>query len=267
MGQSCEIMISSYYTTYKTRIFRYIPLCFILCLFFAISCKKETQSTPSVQEFDELKKRISRRAFPTDSLQLLLSQSKKKNDYQTLAAVYKIMGQRMRDSSKFSQAIIYHQNGLNAALKLKDTLDIVQLFNQLGTDFRRIGAYPEASDYHFRALSLIETYSDKDSYAGKKNKVRALNGIGNIYLSLKNPAESEKYFREALFYEKELGSALGQAINYANIGTMYTPKLNTGRHTISWKIFPTIGIGWEHACRWDEYTCLRTMTKRLTNTS
>ncbi len=221
MGQSCEIMISSYYTTYKTRIFRYIPLCFILCLFFAISCKKETQSTPSVQEFDELKKRISRRAFPTDSLQLLLSQSKKKNDYQTLAAVYKIMGQRMRDSSKFSQAIIYHQNGLNAALKLKDTLDIVQLFNQLGTDFRRIGAYPEASDYHFRALSLIETYSDKDSYAGKKNKVRALNGIGNIYLSLKNPAESEKYFREALFYEKELGSALGQAINYANIGTMY----------------------------------------------
>ena len=49
----------------------------------------------------------------------------------------------------------------------------------------------------------------------------ALNGIGNIYLSLENLPEALRYFHEALTSEKELGSPLGQAINYANIGNVY----------------------------------------------
>ena len=49
----------------------------------------------------------------------------------------------------------------------------------------------------------------------------ALNGIGNIYLSLENLPEALHYFHEALESEKELGSPLGQAINYANIGNVY----------------------------------------------
>ena len=49
----------------------------------------------------------------------------------------------------------------------------------------------------------------------------ALNGIGNIYLSLENLPEALRYFHEALASEKELRSPLGQAINYANIGNVY----------------------------------------------
>lgn len=196
-------------------------LFFVLFLCLVAACKKEAQNMVAVQSIEELEKRISRPSYPVDSLLILLSQGEKNKDDKILVAVCKVMGQRMRDNSNFSQAVIYHQNGLNAAIRLKDTVSITRLLNQLGTDFRRIGAFPEASDYHFRALHLAETYSDGDNFTGKKNKVMALNGIGNIYLSLKNLPEADKYFREALSYEKELRSALGQAINYANIGNVY----------------------------------------------
>jgi two-component system sensor histidine kinase ChiS len=194
----------------------------LLVLFiFSTTCKEEAQNLGTQEDFSEFEKKIARYSFPTDSLLILLSQSEKKKDDRTLAAVCKVIGQRLRDHSNFSQAIIYHQNGLNAALRTKDTISIAQLLNQLGTDFRRIGAFPEASDYHFRALRLSETYSRKSDYAGKKNKVMALNGIGNIYLSLENLPEALRYFNEALTSEKELRSPLGQAINYANIGNVY----------------------------------------------
>ena len=205
----------------KLLLFVSVCLFVTLLLLSPPACRKKTAATVVPQSFAEIEKRISPYSFPVDSLLMLLSESEKKGDDRTLAAVYKVMGQRMRDKSNFSQAIIYHQNGLSAALRTKDTIGITQLLNQLGTDFRRIGAFPEASDYHFRALHLAETYSLKDDFTGKKNKVMSLNGIGNIYLSLENFPEAGKYFREALVHEKELGSPLGQAINYANIGNVY----------------------------------------------
>lgn len=213
--------LSIYYSDCKIQLFIPVSLFVVLLLLSTTACKKETSNTVAPQGFAEIEKRISPYSFPMDSLLILLSESEKKRDDRTLAAVCKVIGQRMRDRSNFSQAIIYHQNGLNASLRLKDTIAIAQLMNQLGTDFRRIDAYPEASDYHFRALQLAETYSQKDDFTGKKNKVMSLNGIGNIYLSLENFREADKYFREALVCEKELGSALGQAINYANIGNVY----------------------------------------------
>ncbi len=199
----------------------YACLFVVLFLLFVAACKKTIPDPVAIQSYIELEKRISRASFPVDSLLILLSESEKKRDDRVLAIVCKVIGQRLRDHSNFSQAIIYHQNGLNAALRAKDTITIAQLLNQLGTDFRRLGAFPEASDYHFRALRLSETYSRRDDYAGRKNKVMALNGIGNIYLSLENLPEALRYFHEALASEKELRSALGQAINYANIGNVY----------------------------------------------
>ena len=206
----------------ETRhLFVYACLFVVLFLPLVAACKKTIPDPVVIQSYIELEKRISRASFPVDSLLILLSESEKKRDDRALAIVCKVIGQRLRDHSNFSQAIIYHQNGLNAALRVKDTINIAQLLNQLGTDFRRLGAFPEASDYHFRALRLSETYSRRDDYTGRKNKVMALNGIGNIYLSLENLPEALRYFHEALASEKELRSPLGQAINYANIGNVY----------------------------------------------
>ena len=112
----------------------------------------------------------------------------------------------------------YHERSLSLAKELKDTLNIIYILNQLGTDFRRLGVLDEAAVRHYEAISYCEKYSDHTSFQARKNKVVSLNGIGNIQLTLQNNDAAEKVFREALAGEKSLESHLGQAINYANIG-------------------------------------------------
>ncbi len=186
--------------------------------------KQELPRSVNNYSRNELEQKISNYAFPTDSILKIHAQSEENKNDTDIAITCKILGQRYRENSDFSKAIAFHQQGLSAALRLKDTLNITQLLNHLGTDFRRIGAFPEATDYHFRALYMAELYSQNDQLVGRKNKVMALNGIGNVYLSLNNYNEAEQYFRQALDEEKALGSALGQAINYANIGAVFQAK-------------------------------------------
>lgn len=48
-----------------------------------------------------------------------------------------------------------------------------------------------------------------------------LNGIGNIALSMGDYVTADSVFRQALKGEQQLGSTLGQAINYANLGAIF----------------------------------------------
>lgn len=128
------------------------------------------------------------------------------------------LGRICRESSDFGAALEYHEKALLLAKEQRDTANIIYILNQLGTDFRRIGALNEAAERHYEALSYCERYSDQSSYRAKKQRVVSLNGIGNIHLSLQNYDAAERVFKSALSGEKVLGSHLGQAINYANIG-------------------------------------------------
>ncbi len=157
-----------------------------------------------------------------DSLNLLLNECLERDDDVGAIIIYRQLGKHQRDNARFSDAIATHQEGLNLALKVRDTLEIVQALNNLGTDFRRIGVLAEASSYHYQALSYSEAYSKvNEPGTGMKNRVVSLNGLGNISLTLGYLDEAEKYFRGALKDEVTLSSTLGQAINYANIGAIY----------------------------------------------
>ena len=108
----------------ETRhLFVYACLFVVLFLPLVAACKKTIPDPVVIQSYIELEKRISRASFPVDSLLILLSESEKKRDDRALAIVCKVIGQRLRDHSNFSQAIIYHQNGLNAALRDKETIN------------------------------------------------------------------------------------------------------------------------------------------------
>lgn len=160
-----------------------------------------------------------------DSLRLMLQQfTEEENDY-AIMLCRKQLGLYMRENARFLEAIEHHQEGLDVALKLKDTIEIVQAYNNLGTDFRRIGSQGEASEFHYRALEYAEAYSLVDiPGGGMKNRVVSLNGIGNISLSLGYLDDAEKYFRMALKDEVKLESAVGQAINYANLGSIFESR-------------------------------------------
>lgn len=158
-----------------------------------------------------------------DSLLILLDTFKKENNLYGQVAAYKKLGKVYRENAFFEKAIQYHKNGLEIASQMNDTLEIVEALNDLGTNYRRIGILSEASECHFKALNLIERQGES-TYAVKKSRLIALNGIGNIYLTLGNKDAAESIFRKSLAGENELNSALGQAINTANIGAIFESR-------------------------------------------
>lgn len=204
--------------------FRYFNLSLIIWVLFfcmgACNFKEEDLSKVNAHKQD-IERKLQSIFDNEDSLKIYLQRGKDEKEDITVMLCNKLLGVRMRENSKFSDAIIYHREGLDIALKLKDTIEIVQALNNLGTDFRRIGALSEASDYHYKALDYSEAYSKPDSSVAMKNTMISMNGIGNVSLSLEYYSDAQKYFREALKREAMIGSDLGQAINYANLGAIF----------------------------------------------
>lgn len=155
-----------------------------------------------------------------DSLKIMVQKYTDEKNNVALMMFYRQLGKTQRENTRFSDAITSHQTGLEIALKLNDTLEIVQALNDLSTDFRRISAMTEAANYSYDALHYIEAFSDVKN-SGRKLRVMTLNGIGNISERLGYSDDAERYFREALKEETALDSKVGQAINYANLGSIF----------------------------------------------
>lgn len=191
--------------------------------FLAMGCSPKKESVENNLFKEEFSNRLEKLLRNEDSLKIMLyEQIEQKNDVGIVLS-YKYLGKHQREDAKFSEAIMSHQSGLDLALKIKDTIEIIQALNDLGTVFRRIGAMSEASNYHYEALRYANMFSDVQN-SGRKSRVMALNGIGNISLQLGYYADAEKYFREALKEEIALKSSIGQAINYANLGSVFRHK-------------------------------------------
>ena len=198
---------------------KHIPI-ILAAAFLAASCHKDTEHV------DVLRSQVDSAVYSagdTDSLSALFAAyGREGNSYGEMAAALEL-GKRLRNESRFYDAIDVHKKGLAAAEKLRDTLQIVQALNNIGTNYRRLGILDEASSWHYRALSLCDQYSgtrNPEDRKALKNRVVSLNGIGNVQLTMGNDVEAEKAFRQALSGEASLGSALGQAINYANLGSI-----------------------------------------------
>ena len=217
-GQYAACRYSGMFVPMRTGVILFI-------LYLTFSCVQNDNGQQfSAEDKKKWEDKVSSATFPTDSIHILLEQSIVSQDEVAISVLCRELGKRMRESSDFSNAITYHQQGLAAAYNIKDTIGITEALNNLGTDFRRIDAFPEASGYHYQALHMAEAYSGRNEYRGRKNRVMALNGIGIIHLSFGNYDEAEKLLREALLEEKALDSHLGQAMNYANIGAIFQEK-------------------------------------------
>lgn len=132
-------------------------------------------------------------------------------------------GKELRNMSRFDEALKIHGEGLQLAEQAGDTLEWVQALNNMGTDYRRLGVLDAAQQYHESALRMAEECSDT-SYMAKKNRVVSLNGLANVFLTVNNLNLADSILRIALKGEQELGSLTGQAINYANIGSIFETR-------------------------------------------
>lgn len=192
---------------------------FVMGLFF-IACSSIQSNSDILSDQKEEIQQVIKNTKGIQNLENLLQKYIQDKNLQAEMLIRMELGKQYRESSKFKEAIDNHKTALLIAEQLKDTVEIIQISNQQGTNFRRIGSNDRGAELHYQALYFCDAYSDQTSDSAKKNRVVSLNGLGNAYLSLDDLELAESMFRQALQGEKELNSDLGQAINYANIGTI-----------------------------------------------
>lgn len=129
-------------------------------------------------------------------------------------------GKVLRNEARFKEAVALHERALALATSIGDSLNVIAANNNLGTDMRRMGLLDDAMQYHYAALKLCDERANDTTFALRKSRVVALNGMGNIELSLGALSSAENVFHRALAGETDLGSDLGMAINFANLGAI-----------------------------------------------
>ena len=201
---------------------RYPILLFLLAVVL-YGCREEQNKTYTQGEYRHADS-ILKNMRSVDTLRMFVNTFHASRDTRGEVMAMRELGKRLREESKFSEAIETHKNGLKLAESIKDTNNIIHILNQLGTSYRRIGIMDEAASYHYKALSFCDAYGDPTSDKTLKNRVTSLNGIGNAMKVMGNDDAADSIFRQALEGERKLDSKLGMAINYANLGTLFERK-------------------------------------------
>ena len=191
---------------------------FLLIPFVLTSCSKKavTFSAADRRSADS----IVHSVHGIDSLAVLQKRLESAGDRLGSIVALREWGKTLRNESRLEEALTIHSEALREAEALGDTLEWVQALNNIGTDYRRMGVLDAAQEYHYKAWTLSEECTDT-TFAAKKNRVVSLNGLGNVYLTLGNYERADSALRMALAGERQLHSVLGQAINYANLGSIF----------------------------------------------
>lgn len=221
--------LETYYKPFKSRNKRrYLILSaltvFVSTFLLLVSCgKKPISFTPAERKTTDS---IVRSTHGVDSLALLQKQMESEGNKLGSIVALREWGKALRNESRFEEALSVHSKGQQQTESVGDTLELVQALNNIGTDYRRMGVLDVAQEYHYNAWKLSEECTDT-SFTAKKNRVVSLNGLGNVYLALGNYERADSALRMALLGERSLNSTVGQAINYANLGSIFEHKGKT----------------------------------------
>ena len=207
------------FQTWSLRRF-VVPLTLILLLLSVVSCRQQSVNRhvddARYVGLDTLLRHIS----DVDSLAAIVKQSREQNDELAEMLALKYQGELLCRQTRFVEALEAHQQGLEVASRLADTIEMVSAYNNLGTNSRRLGDLSIAHGYHYKALKLCDTYSDKKSDQALKARVATLNGIGKIELGLCDYVTADSVSRLALEGAKRLGDYSFIAFNYGNLGAV-----------------------------------------------
>ncbi len=204
--------------SYRTAsVSRMVVLCFLL----VAGCRSPETAEPVIATArDSVQTVLERKEMRnTDSVQQLLERTPA-GDRLARILLYNELGKLYREKSDFVTAVQQHRSALELSMEENDTAETIQTYNQLGTDFRRIGSLADAADVHYLALRMAEQYSARDTEQGKRLLSYSLNGIGNVYKSLDIRNQAFAYFRRAAEIDRQLGNHLGLAMNYVTMGSV-----------------------------------------------
>lgn len=213
-------MLNTFFAYLYNSTFKLILLMFLVGVAFSCQSELKKESNQDVLSRNDQKKDVN---FYYNEKELTWERiASAQNTRDSLVKnVFDLnnQGTNLRNNAQFKDALKIHFQALQLAQEINDTIGKILAFNNIGTDLRRTSSNTEASEYHYRALELANSH---EKYT--KNSAIAMNGLGNIFLTLNKLPEAQSYFEKSLAIETKLESNLGQAINYANLGEVLKKK-------------------------------------------
>lgn len=169
------------------------------------------------ETYGEIQHSLGSASMDTLWMTYMLERSKEKNYWHGTSYALNQLGIAYKNVSDFERAVDFHERALDAADRAENIELKVLSLNMLGAAYRGNDGIKAALDYHQEALKIAEASAIPTDEI-KRGISAAINGIGDIYKSLEQYDLAIDYFRNSLEYEKDLGNALGEAVNYQNIG-------------------------------------------------
>lgn len=206
----------------------YLPIYYlsvVLGLLFLVGCSdKKTVPIYNTPEYKQIERKLNAVADTTD-LKHWLQVCRQSGNRMGESIVLRRLGRAYRVDNQFGRAILTHKQGLAMADSICDTMEIVNTLNEMGTNYRRLGAMYLATSSMTLGLGYCQQWSDTTA-AALKSQLKILNGLGKIYYTIRNYKAADYYFRRSLAGEIKLGSAYGMALNYSDIGRVFRAQNN-----------------------------------------
>lgn len=206
----------------------YLPIYYlsvVVGLLLLAGCSdKKTVPIYNTPEYKQIERKLNAVADTTD-LKHWLQIYRQSGNRMGESIVLRLLGRAYRVDNQFGRAILTHKQGLAVADSICDTMEIVNTLNEMGTNYRRLGAMYLATSSMTLGLGYCQQWSDTTA-AAFKSQLKILNGLGKIYYTIRNYKVADYYFRRSLAGETKLGSAYGMALNYSDIGRVFRAQNN-----------------------------------------
>lgn len=206
----------------------YLPIYYlsvVVGLLLLVGCSdKKTVPIYNTPEYKQIERKLNAVADTTD-LKHWLQVYRQSGNRMGESIVLRRLGRAYRVDNQFGRAILTHKQGLAVADSICDTMEIVNTLNEMGTNYRRLGAMYLATSSMTLGLGYCQQWSDTTAEAFK-SQLKILNGLGKIYFTIRNYKVADHYFRRSLAGEIKLGSAFGMGLNYSDIGRVFRAQNN-----------------------------------------
>ncbi len=135
-----------------------------------------------------------------------------------LGKSYNRRGLVARYNNDFERSVNDHKRALSYLDKTTDTLLKIKCLNNTGVSYRKLNLEKEAFNYYFQALELSELINHDKSIS------IALNGIGNVFLDIKEYDKAIYYFKKVYAFDIKNKNIEGQQYSLSNIGESHLYK-------------------------------------------
>ena len=153
-----------------------------------------------------------------DSLEAKVRHYRDQGDVTGEIMALKYYGRALRHKSRFDEAIAVHKMGLEKAKAACDTLEIIIMLNNLGSDYRHKGNLSKANGIYYKSLRIIDDFDKSEGRECQGERYSALNSIGNIELELRHYAQADSLFHQSLRGAKAMDDHHSIAVCSASLG-------------------------------------------------